>query len=307
MSLTFNSGPNVTTGQSPSLNGYTSDYNGDLGPDMAWGGMGFLDPRFGVNQQAQPGEPAVLGYAGGTIVALDAIPTASAVNNIAASAVPVAGTPMTLVSTTTSVVNTLSTALFAYPARTTIPSGTLVLDTSPGKLAVAGTSSSVQLYQPASNLARAVKVVSAGNDASASFTVSGYDIYGYAMTEKITGGSGATAAGKKAFKFVSSVIPAGTVSGSNVSIGTTDVIGFALKSPRFTDLLIFYNSALITATTGFVGADLTSTATSTTGDVRGTYALQTAADGVKRINVQSFVSPGQVIGGSVGLFGVTQA
>jgi len=50
----------------------------------------------------------------------------------------------------------------------------------------------------------------------------------------------------------------------------------------------------------------TSPATTTTGDVRGTYALQSAADASKRLVVRQFVTPANM-GSIAGLFGVTQA
>lgn len=309
MALTINSGPKVSTGQQPSLNNYTPDYNQDTGPDMAWGGMGFLDPRFGVNQQPQPGEPAVIGFVGGYVETLNAIPTASAVNNIAASAVPVAATAMTLTtSTTSSAVTKITTAVQVYASRNIIPANVLVLDGLPGMIATSNSStSSVQWYSPASNLSRAVKVVSAGNDASAAFTVAGWDIYGYPMTERITGVSGATATGKKAFKFISSVLPSGTLSGSNVSVGTQDVFGFPIRCPFFPLVDIYWNSALITATTGWVGA-VSSAATSVTGDVRGTYAVQSAANSTLVLEVFQKINPVTVqTMATTGLFGVVQS
>ncbi len=307
MALTQESGPLVLTGQQPSQNGYTPDYNGDTAPSLSWGGMGFIDPRTGFNPGTQPGQVAAQGFVGGFIETLNCTPNASAVNNIAASAVPVAGTPMTLVSTTTSVVAKLTTAVVGLASKVAIPAGTLVLEMQPGTLATSGSAtSSIQWYSAASNLARAVKVVSAGNDASGAFTVAGYDIYGYAMTEKITGGSGATVAGKKAFKFISSVTPSGTLSGSNVSVGTTDVIGLPVRSAAFAQTLIFYASALITATTGYLAYSNTA-ATSVTGDVRGTYAVQSATDGSKTLVVHQMVSPGMITLGSAGLFGPAQA
>ena len=127
------------------------------------------------------------------------------------------------------------------------------------------------------------------------------------MTEKLTGTSGSTATGKKAFKFISGVTPSGTLSGSNVSVGTQDVFGFPLRAASFPLVNIYWNSALITATTGFVGADATSPATSSTGDARGTYAVQSAADGVKKITVMTMITQDGVTKGAVGLFGVTQA
>jgi hypothetical protein len=309
MALTIESGPLVSTGQQPSLNGYTPDYNADAGPSMAWGGMGILDPRFGVNQSPQPGEPAVIGFVGGYIETLNAIPTASAVNNIVGSAVPVAGTAMTLTtSATSSAVTQIATAVQVLASRNVIPAKTLVLDGLPGLLATNNTStSSVQWYAPASNLSRAVKVVSAGNDGSAAFTVAGYDIYGYPMTERITGTSGSTGNGKKAFKFISSVTPSGTVSGSNVSVGTQDVFGFPIRCPFFPLVDIYWNSALITATTGWTAA-VGSAATSVTGDVRGTYAVQSAANGTLQLEVFSKINAVTVqTMGTTGLFGVPQS
>ena len=92
----------------------------------------------------------------------------------------------------------------------------------------------------------------------------------------------------------------------NYSVGTTDIYGLPLRSDNFGDLAINYNATGITASTGYVAAVTTSPATTTTGDVRGTYALQSAADASKRLVVRQFVTPANM--GSVsGLFGVTQA
>lgn len=307
MALTFNLGPHVLIGQLPALNGNPPpDYNYDLGPSLAWGGMGFLDPRFPVNQQNQSGQTAAIGWAGGYIDNLDAIPSASSVMNIAASAVPVAGTPLTLASSATSAVTKLATSVVGLASKLSIPAGTLVLDTQPGTFAVTGTNSSIQIYSPASNIARAVRVVSAGNDGSAAFTVAGYDIYGYPMTERLTGTSASTVNGKKAFKFISTIVPSGTLSGSNISVGTQDVFGFGLRTSNFVLAQIYWNSALITATTGFTIADATSPATSVTGDVRGTYAVQSAADGVKKLTVMTMVTAFAATQGASGLTGQTQ-
>jgi len=64
------------------------------------------------------------------------------------------------------------------------------------------------------------------------------------------------------------------------------------------------NNAAITATTGYV-ATVVTTATATTGDVRGTYALQTASDGTLIVGV-SQTPFAEAVSGTVGIWGVPQ-
>jgi hypothetical protein len=89
-------------------------------------------------------------------------------------------------------------------------------------------------------------------------------------------------------------------------VNTTDIYGFPLRSDFFGDVAINYNATGITANTGYVAAVTTSPATTTTGDVRGTYAVQSAADGSKRLLIRQFVTPVNATT-VTGLFGVTQA
>jgi hypothetical protein len=126
------------------------------------------------------------------------------------------------------------------------------------------------------------------------------------MSEVIAAPASATTVnGKKAFKYIASVTPAFT-DAHNYSIDTTDIIGLPLRSDFFGDTAINYNATGITASTGYVAAVTTSPATTTTGDVRGTYALQSAADGSKRLMIRQFVLAANM-GSISGLFGVTQA
>ena len=150
--------------------------------------------------------------------------------------------------------------------------------------------------------------------ANITFTVSGYDIYGYPMTNAITVTSGSTSGttvnGTKAFKYITSVTPSVTDTTTSYSVGTTDIFGLPLRSDYFGDALIVYPGTgatnVVTSVTGYTAA-VTTTATSTTGDVRGTYALQTASStGTNRLIVRQ--SPALYnIGSATGLFGVTQA
>jgi hypothetical protein len=169
-----------------------------------------------------------------------------------------------------------------------------------------GQSQSVRLWNPQALVARAVSITGVSAGAGGAFLVSGYDIYGVPMSESITVAAGVnTVNGKKAFKYIASVVPQFT-DAQNYSVNTTDIYGFPLRSDFFGDVAINYNATGITASTGYVAAVTTSPATTTTGDVRGTYALQSAADGSKRLIIRQFVTPANAAT-VAGLFGVTQA
>jgi hypothetical protein len=142
------------------------------------------------------------------------------------------------------------------------------------------------------------------------FTIAGYDIYGFPMTEVISTAIGSTAvSGLKAWKYIASITPSATDGTGTYSVGTTDTYGLPLRSDNFGDIFISYSASLnptpITSATGYTPA-VTTPSTTTTGDVRGTYTLQTAASsGANRLVVTQ--SP-QVynIGSVTGLFGVPQ-
>lgn len=142
----------------------------------------------------------------------------------------------------------------------------------------------IALADPYQCIARAVSITGNAGSTAQTFTVSGYDIWGNVQTEGIAfAGGAATTNGKKAFKYIQSVTPASTDAGHTLSVGTTDIFGFTLRSDFWEYMNVYYNGAFITASTGWVVADTTSPATATTGDTRGTYAVQSASDGTKRL------------------------
>lgn len=304
MSKSAQPGPLIVFGQRLPL-GSAGPTNPDLAPSLFWGGSGLFDPRGGYNLVRS----GALGFLGTTgIAVVNAVPSTISAVNIAASQSPGAGA-ITLVSATGAGVTVLAAALVVWPSGNTIPVGALALDGLPGLVAFgipdpATGYMSVSLYDPTKALARNVRITSGGNDSGIVFTVNGYDIYGFPMTEAITGPNATLASGKKTFKFITSITHTGSVA-TTVTIGTGDVFGFPLRSDFFSENEIFYNSAQITASTGYLAADSTSPATTTTGDVRGTYGVQTASDGTKRLAI--FATPSVAnIGSNTGLFGVTQ-
>lgn len=214
----------------------------------------------------------------GRIYVFDEVPLALAANNIAVSQSPAAGA-ITLTAgagVTASVVN--GQTRYVLDATNT-------------------------------NLARAVRIVSGGDDSGITFTVSGYDIYGAAMTETITGANVGTATGKKAFKSITGVTHTGTVAGT-ITIGTTDIFGFPVAVTNAGYIIVAKWDSVLAANAGtFVAADAT-TATATTGDVRGTYAQAgNASNGTRRLVITIALS-NLNIGLSqtvVGVKGVAQA
>ena len=158
---------------------------------------------------------------------------------------------------------------------------------------------------------RAVSVtLGAGSPTTANVTVTGFDYYGQAMSEVIATGTtqSTTVNGKKAFYYVTGV----TISGGTavaITVGTTDIIGLPIRV--FDAAYVIragYNNTLAANAGTFVAA-VTTTATTTTGDVRGTFAPSGACDGTKRL-VMAFALPAIAVGPNatrVGALGVTQA
>ena len=140
-------------------------------------------------------------------------------------------------------------------------------------------------------------------------TISGYDYYGQPMTEAITVATAGTAkSGKKAFYQIASATINGTATA--VTIGTTDIFGLPVRCFDAGYVVkVGWNNTLAQDAGTFVVADMTNPATSTTGDVRGTYQPSTASDGIKRL-VMTIALPGIAVGPNAtrtGALGVTQA
>lgn len=310
MGVSAEKGPKVFYGTRAPIGSGGSE-NPDAGPGMAYMGLGLIDPRVGYNQ----GPLGAIGWYGlGQVCVLDQAPSTLSTTAIAAAQVPTANTKLTLVSSAGAGITPLTAALQVYGSGNIIPVGALAIDGSPGLVGIgtplpATGNTRLRWYDPTKAIARNIQIASVGNDSGGSFLVSGYDLYGYPQTERITGANAGTAAGHKAFKFVTSVLPSSGLSGSNVSVGQGDTYGFGLRVDEWCFVDIYWAGALITASTGWTAADTTSPATSATGDVRGTYHVQSASNGTNKLQV--FVSPtlSQVSAApaTTGLFGQTPA
>lgn len=304
MTISAWQGPLISFGQ-----GYQQDYNPDAGPSLFFSGSALMDPRSPYAYKGAGTYGGVYGFGTAThIPVIQQIPSALAANNIAASQTPTAGTALTLVSSSGAGI-TVGVSITRADTGVAV-TGLLAIDGAASYVTFGsggdGNGGPVRIWNPATLIARAVRVHSGGDDTGATFVVRGYDIYNYPVTETITGVNNGDATGKKAFKYIVSITPAGTLSGSAVTAGTTDVIGLPLRADYVNETELSVNGAWITASTGFTAAVTTSPATDITGDVRGTYTLQTASTG--GTNRLGFYQTPLIsnIGSTTGLFGVTQ-
>lgn len=247
------------------------------GPSVFNGGAMPQDPRNPISTPNPAADDPYLGFYP-MVNTLNVVPSAISAVNISVAAVPVAATPLTLVAGT----------------GITLSGGNYYIDGVP---AANPTTDITKL------VGRNLRFTSVGNDSGATVAIVGIDIYGVAMHETVTLSNATIASGKKAWKAITSITPAGSLSGSNLSVGTGDVYGFPLIANTFPEIFIFWNNALITSSTGFTVPDATNPATGTTGDVRGTYALQSASDATKRlVFYQTYKSLATV----ASMFGITQ-
>lgn len=140
------------------------------------------------------------------------------------------------------------------------------------------------------------------------FTVSGYDIYGQPMSEVITVAVAGTAvSGKKAFFQIAGATIAG--SATAVVIGTTDVLGSPVRILDLGYIIHAGYNNVLADNAGTAVAAVTDTATTSTGDVRGTFTPASATNGIRRL-VMSIALPAIATGPyatRTGAFGVTQA
>jgi hypothetical protein len=259
------------------------------------------------NVAAGSASPAcqVLGWLNdGFVCTVDAVPATATVGAIAAAANVTSGTAMTLVSATGAGITVNTAAFTCLPFFNVIPATALVIGANPGYLRV-GTRDITAFYDPTTMLSRAVSVTGSASSTGGNMTVLGYDVYGQVQSEVIAAPAGAsTVNGKKAFKWITSVTPAFT-DAHNYSVGLADIYGLNLAADRFAYTDVYFNDAIVTAT-GFVAADATSPATTTTGDVRGT--VTGASNGTKRLQIFVVPSAARVAQApsllSTGLFGV---
>jgi len=132
---------------------------------------------------------------------------------------------------------------------------------------------------PPEAISRCLSVTAAAGATVTTITIRGYDVFSQAMSQAVAVTAGGVAYTTKAFKYFSSAIPNSTDAGHTYSIGITDTYGYAVRSDKWEYTQTLWNGAFFTASTGWTASVKTNPATSTTGDVRGTFETSTPGAG----------------------------
>lgn len=129
---------------------------------------------------------------------------------------------------------------------------------------------------------RCVGLYSSGNLSGITFTVYGYDTYGEPLVASLVGPNNSTVSTTKAFGRVTRVA-AGAAVGTNVEVGTVDKFGLPLFLKSLAQVVRSGYDEVLASDASTVVAGVITTASASTGDVRGTFAPSAAANGSKRI------------------------
>jgi hypothetical protein len=239
--------------------------------------LGAAQTYMGVNTNSALGDPSPMDLGVGPVGRIyvwDTVPAAKASNNLVTSTTPAAAGSLTLTAGAGVTAVVLNSGTTAY-----------------------------QLDVP-----RAVSVTAAALATTRNFTVSGFDYYGQAMSEVIASTAGATVNGEKAFFQITGITVSGATS-TAVTVGTTDILGCPVRFNNKGYLArVGWDNTLAEDAATVVVADGT-TATTTTGDVRGTVVPSSACDGAKRLVVAVLLTAIQCGPNATraGALGVTQA
>jgi len=200
-----------------------------------------------------------------------------------------------------------TTALAAAQATTASTAMTLSVGSGTGVIKTTNVAGSTvyQLDTP-----RTVTITTGGSAITASvFTVSGYDIYGASMTEAISVPvtASTTTTGKKAFKQIVSITPSVTNT-NTVSAGISNVYGLPVRVTDVAYIGTVKWAQTLAQDAGTFVAAVQGNSSTTTGDVRGTYAPSSNANGTYRL-VMGILMPAIAVGPNatlVGAIGTTQ-
>lgn len=316
MGVTANSGPYVSYGITQTSTGQVTEYNEERGPDLSDLGLGLMDPR--PFYKYQPGSAVgtkILGLFD-SVGFVDFIPSTLSSNGLASNGS--SGNVNTVLTLTATGVGVVTTSLVAPESGLTVSAillGSTVAGSTQAFLPY-GQVGTVACWNPQFGTGRNITIAMSSNLDGGSFTVLGRDMYGFKMSETLAAGS-TTITGKKAFKYITSIQVSTTITSTGFLIGYGDVYGFPLKLPYVgVNATVAFSSNTSTFTAGAISsatvvlASTVATQTSTTPDVRGTYASTIASNGTVRLqiaqNIDAFMVSNITASDQSALFGATQ-
>lgn len=326
MTISAQDGPLITVGWEAPLGsatntvgvtGATGPYisgkgpNPDAGPNVFYSGSSMKDPLYryaeGGGSLKVGGYPnQALGFIDNNIFTADITPSAIATANIAALVAPTISVPLPLVSVSGAGITVISTAIVVLNSGAVVPAGVVQIDAAPAWNSF-GDSGAIRGWSGAA-VGRAVSLTSGSNLSAINFTIRGYDLYGRPQSEVLVGPNISTVSSVKTYKWLLSVTPSNT-SVNTVSVGTADKFGFPMRVDKWSNVILYWDNTLITASTGLVAADTTNPATISTGDPRGTYATQSASDGTRQLQIYQRLGPNKLstYPPALGIFGPVPA
>lgn len=166
---------------------------------------------------------------------------------------------------------------------------------TPNSIGIRRTAGLGRFADPAGQVARALSITAASiGSGTTAITVTGFDNAGNLMTELLTASGTTTVNGKKAFKYVRSiVVTTAATSGTpaDLSVGLSDIVGLPIRSDKWEYLDVRWNGCSAQTNAGWTAA-LATTSNATTADVRGTVNASTLAvatvastNGARRLTV----------------------
>lgn len=316
MVVNANAGPLLTFGITQTSTGQVMQYNEERGPSITDLGNGLLDPRPAYNYKPGNAVGTKVYSLYDSVGFVDFIPGAISSNGLVSNGSSgLGGTTLTLTSTGTAVFTTTIVAPESGQTVTVTALGSTVSGSSVPFIAY-GQSGTIAAWNPQAGTGRNITIALSSNLDAGNFTVLGRDMYGFKMSETLAAGS-TTLTGKKAFKYITSIQASTTLTSTGFLIGYGDVYGFPLKLPYVSiNTLVSFSSNASTFTLGAISsatvvlASTVATQTSTTPDVRGTYASTIASNGTVRLQIfqgtDAFQMGNITAADQSALFGATQ-
>lgn len=304
MTITAQSGPIVVFGAvmtstaGTGLLGNDTEHNDQRAPSLFDLGVGMMDPRAAYQYEPGGNSPFV-GFYDGPEVYVDFVPTLGASAIVNSTATNVAAGAAYSLNTASSAVGTYATTIIA--PETGRVTGSLLAFDSTAALLTFGSAGTMQMWNPAAGTGRCLSITTSSSGDAGTYVFVGRDMYGYKITEAValsqgtSNSSGYTVNTQKAFKYLQAVYNSTTTTSTSVRIDIADIFEFPLYTP-YTGLnaevrlnTTSYSSTVLVALSSAnvaLGAGSSITQTSTTADVRGTFASTTASNGTLRLQMR---------------------